>query len=609
MCGIVGYTGHDQAAPIITEGLRRLEYRGYDSAGIAISNRNTIHTVKEVGKLKVLLSLLEKNMPAGTTGIGHTRWATHGIPSPANAHPHYDCTGSFALVHNGIIENYRELKGKLLRAGHTFLSDTDTEVIVHLIEEHYSGDLLEALLNTMRKLEGAYALAAMSSHEPDIIVAARYGSPLVVGIGAGCNFVASDASAVLAHTRQVVYLDDRQAVRLGSDRCDFSDISGKKLDQKPREITLDLSEIEKGDHPHFMIKEIFEQPSLVADVLARRISPDTHDIDFVETRFDHINLEDIENIMIVSCGTAYHAGMVGKYYLENLTRLPVEVDVASEFRYRNPVIHQKTLVITISQSGETADTLAGVREARERGAKILSFINVEGSSIDRESDATIYVHAGPEIAVASTKAYVAQLLSLLLFSLYLGKKKETFDVTTYAGLVREFQSIPQKMQWILDNHEPLKECSKRFSNAPNFLYLGRNYNYPNALEGALKLKELSYIHAEGCGAGEMKHGPIALIDDIFPVVCLAPASKVYEKMLSNIQEIRARKGILITIATEGDEEISGQSDHVIYIPKTHEMISPLLTVIPLQLLAYYITTIKGLDVDQPRNLAKSVTVE
>jgi len=609
MCGIVGYVGKEQAAPIIIEGLRRLEYRGYDSAGIAISNRSTIHTIKEVGKLSALISLLKGNTPTGTTGIGHTRWATHGVPSQTNAHPHCDCTGSFTLVHNGIIENHRELKEELLRKGHKFVSETDTEVIVHLIEEHYSGDILQALLSSIRKLDGAYALVALSSHEPDTIVAARYGSPLVVGVGDGCNLVASDVSAMLSHTRTVVYLDDRQAARLNADGCAFFDINGKEINQEPKEIALDLSEIEKGEYPHFMIKEIFEQPSLVKDVLARRIASDTMEIDFIETEFDKLNLDKVKRIMLVSCGTAYHAGMVGKYYLENLAHLLVEVDVASEFRYRNPIIDKETLVITISQSGETADTLAGVREARQRGAKILSFINVEGSSIDRESDATIYVHAGPEIAVASTKAYTAQLLSLLLFALFLGKKRGTLDGTTYTELISELQSIPQKMQWILDNHESLKACSEKFSSVSHFLYLGRNYNYPNALEGALKLKELSYIHAEGCGAGEMKHGPIALIDDTFPVVCLAPAGRVYEKMLSNIQEIRARKGILITIGTEGDEEIAAQSDHVVYVPRTHEMISPLLTVIPLQLLAYYITTIKGLDVDQPRNLAKSVTVE
>jgi glucosamine--fructose-6-phosphate aminotransferase (isomerizing) len=609
MCGIVGYVGAEQAAPIITEGLKRLEYRGYDSAGIAIANRSTIHTIKEVGKLNALISLLEGNMPTGTTGIGHTRWATHGVPSQTNAHPHCDCTGSFTLVHNGIIENHRELKEDLLLKGHKFVSETDTEVIVHLIEEHYSGDILQALLSTIRKLDGAYALVALSSHEPDTIVAARYGSPLVVGIGDGFNLVASDVSAMLSHTRKVIYLDDRQAARLSANECALFDISGEAIDHQPKEITMDLSEIEKGEHPHFMIKEIFEQPALVRDVLARRIAPDTKEIHFVETDLETLNLDKITRIMIVSCGTAYHAGMVGKYYLENLAHLLVEVDVASEFRYRNPVINEETLVITISQSGETADTLAGVREARKRGAKILSFINVEGSSIDRESDATIYVYAGPEIAVASTKAYTAQLLSLLLFALFLGKKRGALAENTFGELTNELQSIPQKMQWILDNHESLKACSEKFSDVSHFLYLGRNYNYPNALEGALKLKELSYIHAEGCGAGEMKHGPIALIDDTFPVVCLAPSGRVYEKMLSNIQEIRARKGILITVGTEGDEEIAAQSDHVIYVPQTNEMLGPLLTVLPLQLLAYYITTIKGLDVDQPRNLAKSVTVE
>ena len=609
MCGIVGYVGTEQAVPIIAKGLRRLEYRGYDSAGVAVVHNSALHAVKEVGKLKVLTEALEKNRPVGTTGIGHTRWATHGEPSRVNAHPHHDCTGSFMVVHNGIIENYQELRQQLRQKGHDFVSETDTEVVAHLIEEFYSGDLLEAMLGAMRKLRGAYALVALTAHEPDTIVGARCGSPLVLGFGNGFNMVASDASAVLGHTRQVVYLDEHQAAKLTPDRCVVYDIDGNEFEPDIKEITQDLADMEKGDHPHFMIKEIFDQPTLVRDVLARRISPTTGEIEFVEAGFDDLDLDNVERISMVSCGTAYHASMVGKYYLENLARLFVDADVASEFRYREPVIDEKTLVIAISQSGETADTLAGVKEARDRGAKVLSLINVEGSSIDRESDARIYVYAGPEIAVASTKAYTAQLLALLLFALHMGRRRGTLDRKEYGNLIDELKSIPDKMQRILDNHETLKVCSKEFSEAPSFLYLGRNYNYPNALEGALKLKELSYIHAEGCGAGEMKHGPIALIDDTFPVVCLAPAGRVYEKMLSNIQEIRARHGVLIAIATEGDEEIAEQCRHVIYVPETLEMMSPLLTVVPLQLLAYYITTIKKLDVDQPRNLAKSVTVE
>ena len=609
MCGIVGYVGQKQATPIIMEGLRRLEYRGYDSAGVAVINQSALHTVKEVGKLRVLTSLLEENSPAGTTGIGHTRWATHGEPSQANAHPHHDCTHSFMLVHNGIIENYRELREELLRKGHEFVSETDTEVVVHLIEENYSNDLLQAMLEAMRKLKGAYALAAITAHEPDTIVAARCGSPLVVGFGDGCNLVASDASALLAHTRRVFYLDDRQAARLRPTDITTCDMRGNRFEPDIREITLSLSAIEKGEHPHYMIKEIFEQPALVSDVLARRILPVSGEMDFAEARLEELGLENVKRISMVSCGTAYHASMIGRYYLENLARLLVDVDIASEFRYRNPVIDEDTLVIAISQSGETADTFASVKEARNKGAKVLSLINVEGSSIDRESDSRLYVYAGPEIAVASTKAYTAQFLCLLLFSLYIGKQRGTLDERTYSELTEELRSIPQKMQRILDNHETVKTCAEKLSDSSSMLYLGRNYNYPNALEGALKLKELSYIHAEGCGAGEMKHGAIALIDDKFPVICLAPAGNVYEKMLSNIQEIRARKGVLIAIASEGDEDISRQVDHVIYVPKTHEMLSPFLTVIPLQLLAYYITIIKGLDVDQPRNLAKSVTVE
>ncbi len=609
MCGIVGYVGARQATPIILEGLRRLEYRGYDSAGVAVINESRIHVVKEVGKLKVLRARLGENTLTGTTGIGHTRWATHGVPSQVNAHPHQDCSGCFTLVHNGIIENYGELRQDLIAKGHKLVSETDTETVVHLIEENYSGDLLKALLASMRKLKGAYALAVISAHEPGVIVAARNGSPLVVGYGDGFGLVASDTSAILEHTRKVVFLDDFQAVRLDAKRMLVCDIEGKECRPAVKEVTLDLTDIEKGGHPHFMIKEIHEQPSLVADVLMRRLSPTTGEIDFMEAKLDRLDLAKVDRIAMVSCGTACHASMVGKYYLENFARIPVEVDVASEFRYRNPVLTKNSLVITISQSGETADTLAGLKEAHARGAKVLSFINVEGSSIDRESDSTIYVYAGPEIAVASTKAYTAQLLALLLFSLYLGRKRGVLAQEVHSDLIQGLRSAPEKMRWILDNHEPVKECAKRFSNVSSFLYLGRGYNYPNALEGALKLKELSYIHAEGCSAGEMKHGPIALVDDSFPVVCLAPSGKVYEKMLSNMQEIRARKGVLVAVATVGNHEIASHSSHVINVPEIQEALSPLLTVIPLQLLAYYITIIKGLDVDQPRNLAKSVTVE
>ncbi len=609
MCGIVGYVGDKQAVPIITEGLRRLEYRGYDSAGVAVARDSALVAIKEVGKLRILTSMLEKDPPVSTTGIGHTRWATHGEPSRTNAHPHHDCRQSIMLVHNGIIENYQELKEELIGAGHTFVSETDTEVIVHLVEENYSGDLLAAMLSAMKRLKGAYALAALSAREPDTIVAARCGSPLVVGLGEGCNLVASDPSAILDHTRRVVYLDDHQASRLRPGEVVICDIDGTEIEPDVKEVTMSLADTEKGDHPHFMIKEIFEQPALIGDVLARRISPATGEIDFIEAGLDEIDVDNLERIVMVSCGTAYHASMVGKYYLENLARLPVDADVASEFRYRNPLVDEKTLVIAISQSGETADTLAGVKEARSRGAKVLSLINVEGSSIDRESDSRLYVYAGPEIAVASTKAYTAQLLSLLLLSLYLGKRRGALDPATHAKLLDGLKSIPDKMQWILDNHDTIKTCSKKLSDAASVLYLGRNYNYPNALEGALKLKELSYIHAEGCGAGEMKHGPIALIDDGFPVVCLAPAGRVYEKMLSNMEEIKARRGMLIAVVTEGDKEIVGHCDHAVYIPRVDEILSPLLTVVPLQLLAYYTTTIKGLDVDQPRNLAKSVTVE
>jgi glucosamine--fructose-6-phosphate aminotransferase (isomerizing) len=609
MCGIVGYIGERKAQDVLLKGLHRLEYRGYDSAGVAILDNSTLEIRKRAGKLSVLEETLARKPIDGKIGIGHTRWATHGEPTTVNAHPHWDCKSRLAIVHNGIIENYEELKEALIREGHHFRSQTDTEVLVHLIEKYYRGNLEEAVAEALGKARGAYAVACLSKDEPDKLVGARLGSPLIIGVGREENFLASDIPAVLDYTREVVFLNEEEMVILSKEDYKITNLEGRQIARKPTKIEWDISQAEKNGLPHFMLKEIGEQPEAVSKTILGRISNERDMVWLPEIKFTNEELNAFEKIVMISCGTAYHAGLVGKYIFEELLHIPVEVDISSEFRYRNPYVDEKTLVISISQSGETADTLAGIREARRKGARVLSICNVVGSSISRESDVTIYTHAGPEIAVASTKAYTCQLAVLYLLGIYLAQLKGTIDKLQAKNFLSELLAIPQLMERVIKEQEVILECAKKYNHVFGFLYIARAINYPNALEGALKIKEISYIHAEGYAAGEMKHGPIALINDKLPVVCIAPKSKVYEKMLSNIQEIKARRGIIIAIASEGDKLVKHHAEHIIYVPETEEIFSPLLTVIPLQLLAYHIAVKRGCDVDQPKNLAKSVTVE
>jgi glucosamine--fructose-6-phosphate aminotransferase (isomerizing) len=619
MCGIVGYIGDREAQNILLKSLSRLEYRGYDSAGLAIIKEKKIRLVKKKGKLSVLAADLKAEAVKGSTGIGHTRWATHGIPSDTNAHPHLDCKGKIAVAHNGIVENYLELKEKLQKEGHKFVSETDTEVIAHLIEKFYSGDLAEAVRKAIKVLHGSYAIAVIHKDEPAKLIGARCDSPLIVGIGHGENFLASDVPAVLDHTKEVIYLDNHELVVLTKDHVTIKDLDGRTINRKTSKINWDISQAEKGGFKHFMLKEIFEQGHIVGNILDERCK--NGKIFFNELKISDSALKKINKIAIVACGTAYHAGLTGKYMLEEYAKAPCWVDVSSEFRYRNPIVDKDTLMIVISQSGETADTLAALREAKRHGAKILAICNVLGSSIARESDGVIYTHAGPEIAVASTKAYTAQLTVLYLLTLYLAKLRKTVQPAKLGALLKELKRVPELMEELLSEYKPeynqlaayaqaFKKYYHEKHNKTFFLYLARNINYPNALEGALKLKEIAYISAEGYPAGEMKHGPIALIDENPWVVCIATKSKTYDKMVSNIQEIKARSGIVIAISTEGDKEILHHNiNYLIEIPRTEELFSPLLVAIPLQLLAYYVACEFGSDIDQPRNLAKSVTVE
>jgi glutamine---fructose-6-phosphate transaminase (isomerizing) len=608
MCGIIGYVGEQAAAPILIRGIERLEYRGYDSAGIAVISRRKLFIRKRKGKIRDLVALLDhRPLPPATLGISHTRWATHGKPNEVNAHPHVDCQGRICLVHNGIIENFEQIKSRLIKRGHKFVSQTDTEIIVHLVEEYYRGNLEAAVLKTIRELKGSYALGVISVDEPDKLVAARCGSPLILGIGKNENFIASDAPAILDRTKKVIYLNDGEVASITKDAIKIFNIGGKPVRPKISQINFDLSAAAKEHFPHFMLKEIFEQPKILQRILSSQLHKSS-------VRLQGINLSQgylkgIENIVVVACGTAYHAGLVGKYFIEELTRIPVLVDLSSEFRYRQPILKPRTLVIAISQSGETADTLAAVREARRKGTKILAVCNVVGSSLTRESDGCLYTHAGPEIGVASTKAYTAQIMTLCLLALYLSQIKGTANKKLAAKIIGDLKNIPALQHRILQDLHSIKNIARRHSHFGCFLYLGRNINFPSALEGALKLKEISYIPAEGYAAGEMKHGPIALIDEYRAVVCIAPESFTYEKMVSNIQEIRARKGKVIAIATQGNARIKRYSDEVIYIPRIQEYLTPLLVAVPLQLLAYYIAVKRGCNVDQPRNLAKSVTVE
>lgn len=609
MCGIVGYIGKKDAVAILIDGLKRLEYRGYDSAGIAVLQDGQIQLRRSAGKLANLEDTVKKNPLAGTIGVGHTRWATHGKPSEENAHPHTDCSGDLVVVHNGIIENYHLLKKQLIKEGHIFKSETDTEVVAHLIEKHYKDDLYRALQDTLKELAGSYALGVISKKDPTTLVAARNGSPLILGVGEGEYFIASDAPAILQYTKNVIYLDDGDSARLTAAESIIYNKKGQEISKKVNVITWDPVMAEKAGFKHFMLKEIFEQPQVILDTFRGRVMLEEGEIFLEEVQLEADYVNSINKIFVVACGTSYHAGMVGKYLFEDYLRIPSEVDIASEFRYRNPIIDSKTLVIVISQSGETADTLAGLREAKAKGSKVLSICNVVGSTITREADGTIYTHAGPEIGVASTKAFTAQLTALYIILLYLGRKRGIMSKEEARTIIEKMMHLPSQVEKILAKDEEIIKIAHDFFKKADFLYLGRNVNYPIALEGALKLKEISYIHAEGYPAGEMKHGPIALIDENMPVLAVATKCKTYEKVLSNIEEAKARDGIVIILATAGDESIKKKADYVFFVPETLEILSPLLNVIPLQLLAYHIAERRGCDVDQPRNLAKSVTVE
>ena len=613
MCGIVGYVGLRDCVDILVEGLKRMEYRGYDSAGIAVHMNGAIQTEKTAGKIKVLERQLGVERPQGRVGIGHTRWATHGEPNRRNAHPHLDCTGTIAVVHNGIIENYGVLKQKLIAEGHVFSTDTDTEVLAHLVEKYMVPDqgpvkLELAVSRALHHVEGTYGIAVFSTRDPGKVVCARNGSPLLLGIGKGENFVASDAAAILAHTKQVVYLDDHEMAVITADDFTTTTVANEAVQKQIESISWELGQIEKQGYEHFMLKEIFEQPQSIRNAIRGRLVPADGTAHLGGLNMDVEELRAVDRIIITACGTSWHAGMIGEYMLEEHARIPVEVEYASEFRYRNPIVKPGTLVLVISQSGETADTLAAMREAQQKGARALGICNVVGSTIARESDGGVYIHAGPEIGVASTKAFTSQVAVLAILTLALGRLK-MMSREEGRRLVTELMDIPEKIERVLETAPMIREIAHAYAHHNNFLYLGRGVNFPVALEGALKLKEISYIHAEGYPAAEMKHGPIALIDENMPVVFICLRDSAYEKIISNMEEVRARRGNILAIASEGDEEIKKRAEHVIYVPETLEMLSPLLSVIPLQLLAYHMAVKRGCDVDQPRNLAKSVTVE
>jgi glucosamine--fructose-6-phosphate aminotransferase (isomerizing) len=609
MCGIVGYIGPAPIVPILINGLKRLEYRGYDSAGISVVEDGKILTHKAAGKISNLEKLLSGNgMIQGPVGIAHTRWATHGAPTTLNAHPHSDASTRIAVVHNGIIENYRYLKKQLEESGIVMGTETDSEVLAQLIGHFYEGDLEDAVRLALKRVEGTYGIAVVSADEPDKIVVARNGSPLVLGIGENQNFVASDVAAILHHTRQVIYLDDHEMAVVERDTFHTTSLDNVRVTKEIEEIEWELSAIEKGGYPHFMLKEIFEQPETVTNAMRGRFDEEALTSHLGGLDMGEESLRGVERIIITACGTSWHAGLIGEYMLEELARIPVEVEYASEFRYRNPIVTPKTLAIAISQSGETMDTLWAMREAKMKGARALGICNVVGSTIARESDGGCYTHAGPEIGVASTKAFTAQITVLALMTLGFARVRE-MDRAAGAQFIDEMKRLPDRIQTILDKNDEIQNLAGKFKDHQNFLYLGRGYNFPVALEGALKLKEISYIHAEGYPAAEMKHGPIALIDKNMPVVFIAPRDRAYEKVLGNIEEVRARSGQVIAIATEGDHEIEEKVDHVIHIPKTLPSLMPILSAVPLQLLAYHIAVLRECDVDQPRNLAKSVTVE
>jgi glutamine---fructose-6-phosphate transaminase (isomerizing) len=608
MCGIVGYVGPDQALPILLEGLRRLEYRGYDSAGVAVL-QDGLRVVKRAGKLSELESLLgEDEPPAGRTGMGHTRWATHGPPTDRNAHPHVDCTGRVAVIHNGIIENFQALKDRLLKAGHVFLSETDTEVVAHLVEEAFAGDLGEAVRATIRQLTGAYALVVLSTDDPGVIVGVKVSSPLIVGLGDGENLVASDVPAVMQRTKRFVPLAENQVVEIRADAVRITDVDGHDLPVEPLEVEWDLAAAEKSGYQDFMLKEIHEQPGAIRDALRGRFDQ-TGRLILDEIRMPEGRIEDVDKVFVVGCGTAFHAGLVAKYAIEHMTRLPVEIEIASEFRYRDPVLDSNTLTLGLSQSGETIDTLEAVRHARHQQSHVIAITNTVGSSIARESDGVLYQHAGPERGVAGTKTFTTQMAALHLLALYLAQVRGTMYPAEIAGFVDLMAALPEQVERALALDDQVQEIARRYHQVSDVLFIGRHTGYPVALEGALKLKEISYIHAEGYPAGELKHGPIALVEPGVPVVAVATECHVYPKVLSNIQEVKARGADVIAVASEGDQEIAGLVDHVLFVPRTHELLSPVVVTIPLQLLAYHIGKLRGCDVDQPRNLAKSVTVE
>jgi len=608
MCGIIGYIGGKQATPFLIEGLKRMEYRGYDSAGVAIVDGAGIVTRRAAGKIARLEAALASAPIAGTVGIGHTRWATHGPPTERNAHPHLSADGTVAVVHNGIIENANALRALLQDKGYVFRSDTDTEVMAHLVEELFEGSLEDAVIGALREVEGTYGLAVVSSRDPGKIVAARKGSPLLIGIGEHEHFLASDASAILAHTRQVVYLDDGDVAVIEADGYRVLDINAAPLSRRVDNIEWELGAIERGGYAHFMLKEIFEQPQTVENTMRGRLIVEDGTSKLGGLNLTHDQLMAIDNVIITACGTSWHSALIGEMMIEELCRIPVEVEYASEFRYRNPIVTERTLCIVISQSGETADTLAAMREAKRRGARTLGLVNVVGSSIAREDDGGIYLHAGPEIGVASTKAFTSQVVALALFALKLARKRG-LSVTRGIELARALHALPGQIRDVLARAEQIEHIAEEFKRAPNFLYLGRGVNFPVALEGALKLKEISYIHAEGYPAAEMKHGPIALIDEMMPVVFVAPHDAVFDKVVSNVQEVKARKGNIIAITSRDEPALKGLVEYEFRIPETVDLLMPVLASIPLQLLAYYIAVKRGANVDQPRNLAKSVTVE
>ena len=609
MCGIVGYIGDKQAAPFLLDGMSKLEYRGYDSAGIAVYEKGKIRVEKCVGRLESLRQKLVGNVPVGTVGIGHTRWATHGRPSDRNAHPHTDSSGDFVVVHNGIIENYMALKEALLEKGHVFLSETDSEVVAHLMEDNFNGNFEETVKKVLGMIEGSYSLVFMCAQEPDKLICTKKDNPLVIGLGNGENFIASDIPAIIAKTRRTYIMNDGEIATVTKDAVWVQDINGMPISKKVFEVNWNAEAAEKGGFEHFMLKEIYEQPKAMRDTMTGRVVKDSSHIEFPELNWTSEEFSDINKIFIVACGTAYHAGMVGKYYFEQLARIPVEVDIASEFRYRSPIIDSNCLTIIISQSGETSDTLAALKEARRLGSRTLAVTNVVGSSIAREADQVVYTYAGPEIAVASTKAYTTQLLLMLMLSIYVGQIKGTLAAERAKELVTGIKIIPEQIHELLENVEQLKVFATKYGNSEDVFYLGRSLDYAVALEGALKMKEISYIHAEAYAAGELKHGTLALIVEGVPVIVLATQEDVYDKTISNLQEVKARDAVVIAIALEGDDRIPKYADHVIFIPRAEKYLTPLLSVLPLQLLAYYAALTRGCDVDKPRNLAKSVTVE